>query len=422
MEFGLESGNGCMHGLYVNEMNGEEVILIPHACLTDENILDHKTTDIFNKWDEQFNKRFDWLMESTRKSYLHTVDGYYLKYKCLRSSIGIELLENDFLKIIDKFLKNQKPPSNINFEIYDELFICNWPTIASKIVTYCITSKIREVQDFKREHGIEIFDREKDNIIFALYLLPLCMTVIKKFPSESNTILVPKSKISQSFILFVKENEDLEAKITAHEDYLKSINQEIPAYLIFIGSYTQTSKQIFMPSLKKDVLEILQKDINVSKETFVNLDVLFKRYSCIYDKVDSEKKIMNILKQKGFKEPKDYLIGSKIENSLHDDDFTEIPDNIPLKGIRNYMHQLSLDNDCLSNFVQGKLWKNKYAQSNQGIVLPLYIFYDELEVGNPLGAHAGENKFGAIYSSIATLSPNIASRLDFFFWIDLCER
>ncbi|KAL7299190.1 hypothetical protein TKK_0007786 [Trichogramma kaykai] len=230
-------------------IDGEEVILIPHACLTDENILDHKTTDIFNKWDEQFNKRFDWLMESTRKSYLHTVDGYYLKYKCLRSSIGIELLENDFLKIIDKFLKNQKPPSNINFEIYDELFICNWPTIASKIVTYCITSKIREVQDFKREHGIEIFDREKDNIIFALYLLPLCMTVIKKFPSESNTILVPKSKISQSFILFVKENEDLEAKITAHEDYLKSINQEIPAYLIFIGSYTQTSKYFLLLDL-----------------------------------------------------------------------------------------------------------------------------------------------------------------------------
>ncbi|KAL7299189.1 hypothetical protein TKK_0007785 [Trichogramma kaykai] len=222
-------------------------------------------------------------------------------------------------------------------------------------------------------------------------------------------------------------------------------NPSLPRSIVdrVIGFFNNFNRQIFMPSLKKDVLEILQKDINVSKETFVNLDVLFKRYSCIYDKVDSEKKIMNILKQKGFKEPKDYLIGSKIENSLHDDDFTEIPDNIPLKGqwvclkntlknffevpgtstgIRNYMHQLSLDNDCLSNFVQGKLWKNKYAQSNQGIVLPLYIFYDELEVGNPLGAHAGENKFGAIYSSIATLSPNIASRLDFFFWIDLCER
>lgn len=46
------------------------------------------------------------------------------------------------------------------------------------------------------------------------------------------------------------------------------------------------------------------------------------------------------------------------------------------------------------------------------IVLPLYIFFDDLEVGNPLGSHAGTNKFGIVYASIACLPPHIASKLN----------
>ncbi|CAB0039949.1 unnamed protein product [Trichogramma brassicae] len=91
-------GDHSAHSVLPPTRNGdEEVILVPHACLTDENILNHKTNDIFNKWDEQFNNRFDWLMQSNKKGYLHTVDGCFLTYKCLRSSIGVELKINCIL-------------------------------------------------------------------------------------------------------------------------------------------------------------------------------------------------------------------------------------------------------------------------------------------------------------------------------------
>lgn len=39
------------------------------------------------------------------------------------------------------------------------------------------------------------------------------------------------------------------------------------------------------------------------------------------------------------------------------------------------------------------------------------MFYDDIEVGNPLGSHAGSNKIGAVYFSIAGLPSNISSKL-----------
>ncbi|OXU27802.1 hypothetical protein TSAR_006192 [Trichomalopsis sarcophagae] len=44
-------------------------------------------------------------------------------------------------------------------------------------------------------------------------------------------------------------------------------------------------------------------------------------------------------------------------------------------------------------------------------MLPIYLFNDDLEVGNAFGSHAGNLKFGALYASIACLPPRIASRL-----------
>lgn len=41
----------------------------------------------------------------------------------------------------------------------------------------------------------------------------------------------------------------------------------------------------------------------------------------------------------------------------------------------------------------------------------MFVHYDEFETGNALGSHAGVNKFGAVYTYIACLPPDIASKL-----------
>ena len=65
--------------------------------------------------------------------------------------------------------------------------------------------------------------------------------------------------------------------------------------------------------------------------------------------------------------------------------------------------------------MQGDLWIKCYSKTVGNIVLPLFLFYDDLETGNPLGSHVGINKFGAVYASLACLPPHIASRLSSIF-------
>ena len=80
--------------------------------------------------------------------------------------------------------------------------------------------------------------------------------------------------------------------------------------------------------------------------------------------------------------------------------------------ILNYVNKLKEKSGIVTNFMQGYLWANTYTNTIvNDIVLPLYLFYDDLEVENALGSYAGKQKFGAMYASIACLSPRIASRL-----------
>lgn len=69
---------------------------------------------------------------------------------------------------------------------------------------------------------------------------------------------------------------------------------------------------------------------------------------------------------------------------------------------------------------QGTLWSDVMKQKeNKDLILPLIVFYDDLETGNPLGSHAGINKLGAVYTSIATVPPTMSSRLENIFLTQL---
>jgi len=55
------------------------------------------------------------------------------------------------------------------------------------------------------------------------------------------------------------------------------------------------------------------------------------------------------------------------------------------------------DDDCISNFVQRKLWKEKIQQYEGKIVFPYFIYIDDFEINNPLGSHATFQSIAAIY-------------------------
>jgi hypothetical protein len=70
--------------------------------------------------------------------------------------------------------------------------------------------------------------------------------------------------------------------------------------------------------------------------------------------------------------------------------------------------------------MQSKQWQlkcqNKFPNKT---IFPLFLYYDDFEVNNPLGSHAGSQKLGAVYMSLACLSPELSSSLDNIFLLSL---
>lgn len=52
-------------------------------------------------------------------------------------------------------------------------------------------------------------------------------------------------------------------------------------------------------------------------------------------------------------------------------------------------------------------------------VIPLYLYYDDFEVCNPLSTAAGIHKIGGLYFSIAALPPEFASSVNNIFLAQL---
>lgn len=80
-------------------------------------------------------------------------------------------------------------------------------------------------------------------------------------------------------------------------------------------------------------------------------------------------------------------------------------------------YQKNLQN-CI---MQGSVWKNIVASNkeNDSSCLPVILFYDDFEVGNPLGSHAGIHKLGGVYLSLPFLPSHYVSQLRNIFMLAL---
>ena len=81
---------------------------------------------------------------------------------------------------------------------------------------------------------------------------------------------------------------------------------------------------------------------------------------------------------------------------------------------------LKSEEHVLFNFVQGSLWKKQIEEFHEdGIALPLIIYFDDLELGNALGTHVGKNSVGCVYATIPCFPPNFASKLESIVLTDI---
>lgn len=97
--------------------------------------------------------------------------------------------------------------------------------------------------------------------------------------------------------------------------------------------------------------------------------------------------------------------------------FFEI-DNIFEKTCKYIDTLINDDNSEIYNIVQTHFWKSKISNSTS-INIPLFLYEDGFEVANPLGSHAGIYKLCGMYVSIPCLPPELYSKLDNIFLVQL---
>ena len=70
----------------------------------------------------------------------------------------------------------------------------------------------------------------------------------------------------------------------------------------------------------------------------------------------------------------------------------------------------------MENFVQGSLWRNKVKNNfADKTVFPLFVYFDDYEINNPLWSHKTIHKLGAVYYSIPCLPPEVNSLIENIF-------
>ncbi|KAJ8665440.1 hypothetical protein QAD02_007102 [Eretmocerus hayati] len=187
---------------------------------------------------------------------------------------------------------------------------------------------------------------------------------------------------------------------------------------------------VLLPCLKNDILKIFEGE-NGSDEALKRIHRCSDEYGLIIPNFVLEYKRFKLLRPKGFIEPEKFKLGTEFRDTIVGNEtisephdiwgiciplrkslkfFLEIPGM--LEKILCFMENLSIEPHIKSSILQGVLWHSKYATVCQDIILPLNVFCDDLECGNPLGSHAGVNKFTAVYLMLACLPPSIAALLD----------
>lgn len=81
----------------------------------------------------------------------------------------------------------------------------------------------------------------------------------------------------------------------------------------------------------------------------------------------------------------------------------------------NYTNDSINTTNVLTSFLNGTTWKRIRSSFTNKTVFPLFLYYDDCEMGNPLRSHSGIHKMGCVYFSVPVLLPEYLSSLENIF-------
>ncbi|KAJ8684609.1 hypothetical protein QAD02_020402 [Eretmocerus hayati] len=262
-------------------------------------------------------------------------------------------------------------------------FISNWPQVSENLIAIANYKQNLALQ------GVSACLKEAESLtgdprqILALKLLPLLIGSYALGSSKSQTKKPWKPDavvIQQSFILHEQTWEELETK-----------------WAQLVTKFVEKGQ-----SLNFCVGIIYQRGIHIrSEECCYDHPEEFKigeRLSSINDPVSGPMTISKDI----------HAVHISLPHTLKT--ILEMPG--VYESMRNRKAQLLAENtNTISNIVQGKLRKEKYAPlDDDGELYPILITIDGAEPGNTLGSHAGNQKFGAVFASLPCLPPHLVAK------------
>lgn len=266
------------------------------------------------------------------------------------------------------------------------------------------------------------------------------------------TFKVNEEGENTNYLLSVN-TEDTNAELLEHEpnivtitDLQSIVEKSLTAMLGKIyscytlpRSYAQTAvndiQELFknvMQVLKSLMVQLILNDQAKSEEKVAEVDEIFYRTLEPFVTFSSEyRRLKFFTDSESYVEPQGFIVGQKIDDKLVDDrmvkemgflrgQYISVSDTLKkffrlpgvLASTMKYIKdlELELEGQVMSNFVQGKLWLQKKSNYFSGkTVLPIFIFFDDFEVNNPLGSHSGIQKLGAVYFTVPCIPPEFRS-------------
>lgn len=289
------------------------------------------------------------------------------------------------------------------------IFTHGLDTSLNKFVNFPTTSTI-EVQDFNSDVENKISNCEKTAI--------LCCETKPSSKDVKNT----RSQDIQSFL----ETVDIAIQhlVTQLYDNFSLTKSDIQKIIEIIQNF-------FCSKLLYGLEQILFNcDLEKVVDSFTKISDFFSKFNTEY------KRETFFEKSKYFIMPSQKIIGTATDESRRQNTvsltiknrtccyvsiqkqlqmFFELP-NV-LQTILDYQKDLEIDNSgSYKNMVQGSLWKSITSETTSNkIIIPLVLYFDDFEVDNPLGSHAGCYKIGCLYYTIPTIPPQYSSRLENIF-------
>lgn len=203
-----------------------------------------------------------------------------------------------------------------------------------------------------------------------------------------------------------------------------------------IQSVIEDTSELLVNILEDIKLKVLNNNPNLSNESKIEIDEIFSTNP--FSQINTEHKRFKYLEQNNFLiKPLSYITGEMPNNKRKNNNAVletkksegqfiqirkvlkavfELPNvyNQTMAFVREESHS-----NYISSLFQGELWKSIVSRYENKLVLPLLLYFDDFETGNPLGTHAGVHKLGAVYFSLPCIPSEYFSQLENIFLFGL---